>query len=61
MIGNDLIVNATVNVTWNSPSRSQVIGFTITGYDGYVGAEMLGGPYASPPPSNVKMFGVRWY
>ena len=59
MMGNDLIVTAVVNVTWRAPSTSEIIGFVITGYDGYVGTELLRG-YVSPPSSNLRMFEVRW-
>ena len=58
MMGDDLIVTANVVVAWSPPS--QVAGFAVTGYDVYVGTEVITDPYASPPTRNVQMFEVRW-
>ena len=57
MEDNDLIVTATVEVAWRSPPPSSVTGFDITGYDAYVGVEIITDRYASPPSGNLQKFG----
>ena len=56
MEGDDLIVTTTVELTWRSLLDTQVTGFAITGYDAYVGVEMITDPYASPPSRNLQTF-----
>ena len=58
MEGNNLIITATVDLTWRRPPTSQVTGFTITGYDGYVGVEIITDRYTSPPSRNLQTFGT---